>query len=74
MVKDNLLKELNTLPEHLQLQVMDFVLFLKSTKIFGNLKQSKVERKKIKVGFGKYKVTMRADFDEPLEDFKEYMP
>ena len=74
MVKDNLLRELNSLPEHLQLQVMDFVLFLKNAKIFGNVKQPKVEQKKIKAGFGKYKVTMSPDFDEPLEDFKDYMP
>lgn len=70
-VKDSSLKyDLDSLPKALRDQVMDFIAFLveknKSPK-------DKPTPKKRQFGAGKGKVKMSADFDEPLEDFKDYM-
>ncbi len=74
MTSDILLREYNSLPENLQAVVLDFVLFLK-TKKEAFLKPTEPKtRKTPKAGFGKHKVWMSPDFDEPLECFKEYMP
>jgi hypothetical protein len=66
---DNLLlyDKLASLPENLKKEVSDFIDFLvvknkqkskKNTPIFGS---------------GKGMFVMKPDFDEPLEDFKDYM-
>ncbi len=75
MATEILLREFNSLPKHLQAQVVDFILFLKNTKLKDEVPQLHEEsaRKIPKAGFGKYKIVMAPDFDEPLEEFKEYM-
>jgi len=70
MTEQLLLSEIHQLPESLQLKVLDYINQLK--------KEQPVENKYIKDGkrvFGalKGKFKMSPDFDEPLEDFKEYM-
>lgn len=69
MTSELILKELNILPEHLKIQVFNYIRFLKSPFVFS------VSQKinKPKFGFGKYKVEISEDFDAPLEDFKDYM-
>lgn len=62
-----LYNKIASLPDNLKLEVLDFVEFLK-TKTKGNKKT-----KKPKFGSGKGMFVMSPDFDEPLDDFKEYM-
>jgi len=59
--------KVNSLPENLKMEVFDFVNFL--------LEKNKKKEKKHSLKFGCLKGTfkMSEDFDEPLEDFKEYM-
>jgi len=59
--------ELLSLPENLKEEVKDFIGFLKSKS------KEKVEIKERKFGYAKGFFEMSDDFDEPLEDFKEYM-
>jgi hypothetical protein len=66
-----LFSKINQLPEALKTEAIDFIDFLIS-------KSKKKERepvKKSKRQFGslKGKIVMSPDFDEPLEDFKDYM-
>ena len=63
----SLYTKINSLPENLRKEANDFIDFLlqKSKKI----KKSKNR----KAGFLKGKIEMSSDFDEPLDDFKEYM-
>jgi outer membrane protein OmpA-like peptidoglycan-associated protein len=59
--------EINSLPKELRAEVADFVEFLK--------KKSKVKSglKAREFGFAKDKIKLSADFDEPLDEFNEYM-
>lgn len=59
--------KVNSLPENLKMEVFDFVDFL--------LQKNIKKKKKHSLKFGCLKGTfkMSEDFDEPLEDFKEYM-
>ena len=62
-----LYNQIAALPNELKKEVPDFVAFLK---------QKSKTRKKIKerkFGYAKGFFKMSPDFDEPLEDFKEYM-
>lgn len=59
--------KLEILPADLKKQVSDFVDFL--------LERSARQKKNIipKFGSAKGKIRMAPDFDEPIDDFKEYM-
>ena len=62
-----LFNQISSLPNELKKEVSDFVAFLK---------QKSKARKKIKerkFGYAKGFFKMSPDFDEPLDDFKEYM-
>ncbi len=59
--------KIKSLPENLQSEASDFIDFLLKKN------QKKKNGIKRKAGFLKGKIKMSADFDEPLEDFKEYM-
>ena len=61
-----LYNKIKSLPENLQSEASDFIDFL----LKKNQKKNGIKRK---AGFLKGKIKMSADFDEPLEDFKEYM-
>lgn len=69
MTSELILKELNVLPEHMKIQVFNYIRFLKSPFVFSTVQTVK----KPKFGFGKYKVETSEDFDEPLDEFKDYM-
>ena len=61
--------KISSLPDHLKSEVIDFVDFLKSKK-----KKSKSTFKKKRVfGYAKDSITIKPSFDEPLDDFKDYM-
>lgn len=64
----DLLIKLTSLPENLKQEVIDFIDFLKSKKEMSE--SSKVVRKP---GLAKGLISMTDDFDEPLDDFKDYM-
>jgi hypothetical protein len=67
MEQVQLFTKISYLPAELKTQVNDFVDFLLS-------KRKKEEKKKQpKYGCAKGQIYMSPDFDEPLEDFKEYM-
>jgi hypothetical protein len=59
--------KLETLPKNLKQEVSDFIDFL--------LQKTTPKSKKVTPQFGsaKGKIKMSADFDAPLDDFKEYM-
>jgi len=67
MSNAQLYSEISSLPSDLKKEVSDFVAFLKH--------KSKVEKKikERKFGYSKDFFKVADDFDEPLEDFKEYM-
>ena len=66
-----LYSKLSSLPEDLKKQVSDFIDFLLSK----NQKPKKEKKKNTGRGYGSMKgmIKMSKDFDEPLDDFKEYM-
>lgn len=67
---DNLFlyNKLASLPDNLKNQVGDFIDFLTSKD-----NKEKSKGNKPKFGSGKGMFLLKSDFDEPLEDFKEYM-
>ena len=67
MADIQLYTEINTLPLHLKREVADFVEFLKQKA------KSKNKIRKRKFGYAKGFFKMSEDFDEPLDEFKEYM-
>jgi hypothetical protein len=60
--------KLASLPDDLKRQVGDFVEFLKSKTMAKE--KSKTQRK---AGLAKGLIEMKEGFDDPLDDFKEYM-
>ena len=62
-----LLAKVSHLPEYLKSEVFDFVDFLLSK--YNNTNN---QRKPV-FGSGKGMFVVKPDFEEPLEDFKEYM-
>ena len=64
-----LYNKLNNLPDPMKAEVADFIEFLENKA----KKQAKAATIKPKFGSAKGMFVMHEDFDEPLEDFKEYM-
>jgi hypothetical protein len=62
-----LYSQISSLPADLKKEVSDFVEFLKQKA------KSKAKPKERKFGYAKDFFKMAPDFDEPLEDFKDYM-
>jgi hypothetical protein len=60
--------KLATLPEEMKKEVGEFVDSLSAK----NLTKSKLKSER-KAGMAKGLIHMKEDFDEPLDDFKEYM-
>lgn len=58
--------KLESLPPDLKKEVNDFVDFLLN-------KSKPATKKSAKFGSAKGKIKMSVDFDEPLDDFKDYM-
>lgn len=67
MTDSSLKIEINSLPKNLRNEVADFIEFLKKKyKI-----SSKISSREH--GFAKGKIVLTDDFDEPLDEFKNYM-
>lgn len=64
-----LFEKINKLPDHLKVEVLDFVEFLEHKKA----SEKKNPPKQRVFGSAKGKYVMSADFDEPLDEFKDYM-
>ncbi|NJL20802.1 MAG: DUF2281 domain-containing protein [Leptolyngbyaceae cyanobacterium SM1_3_5] len=78
MLKTELLEAIDQLPDHLQQEVLHFAQFLMSKYANGAVKEGAIESPPVKKrDFGALKgifvLPLPDDFDEPLEDFKEYM-
>ncbi len=67
MTQIQLYKKISYLPDNLKAEVNDFMDFLMHKR-----KKDK-KRKQPKFGAAKGQIYISPDFDEPLEDFKEYM-
>ncbi len=67
MTDTTLKLEINSLPKEMRAEVADFVAFLKTKS------KSKPNLKAREFGFAKGKIKLSPDFDEPLEDFNQYM-
>ncbi|MEW6496357.1 MAG: DUF2281 domain-containing protein [Cyanobacteriota bacterium] len=72
MLQTTLLETLNKLPESLQQEVLHYAEFL-AEKYAKQSQEEQPQKKKRKAGLLKGKIWMADDFDEPLEDFKDYM-
>lgn len=68
MSSADLFVKLNSLPEDLRKQVLDYIEFLLSRK-----QRPEPPKKKRVAGLMKGQIHMADDFDAPLDDFKEYM-
>jgi len=71
MIQPVILEKLEELPESLQTEVLHYIEFL-IEKQAKNLSQEK-PTKRGGLGIWKGKIWMSDDFDEPLEDMKEYV-
>ncbi len=71
-VMDNILlyNKLINLPENMKSEVSDFIDFLLSKAQKSN---QELEKPKAKFGSAKGMFTIKDDFDQPLDDFNEYM-
>lgn len=77
LLKTEILKAIDQLPENLQQEVLHFAQFLMSKYATSAVKEGAIESpvKKRDAGAlkGIFVLPLPDDFDEPLEDFKEYM-
>jgi hypothetical protein len=69
MTNTTLKFEINSLPKELRAEVANFVEFLKSKRN----KNSQPKLKAREFGYAKGKIILSPDFDEPLDEFKEYL-
>lgn len=76
MIKPVILERLEALPESLQTEVLHYIEFLAERYASGELGDVKDKTKKRRL-FGSMKGTfvlpLPDNFDEPLDDFEEYM-
>jgi hypothetical protein len=71
MKLSTLSEKINRLPPDKQQQVEDFVNFLESQ--YGSEEKGLASRRRANRGMAKGMLTISDDFDEPLEDFDDYM-
>ena len=69
MIMDNLslYNKIISLPENLRHEVQDFIDFLQAKR------SQEISEKSRTFGSLKGKIKMSEDFDDPIEDFKDYM-
>ncbi len=70
MAENTLLYEIEQLPDTLKQDALNYIFYLKKEYLLP-IKPKKNEKRIFGRVKGKYKLA--PDFDEPLEDFKEYM-
>ncbi len=71
MIETTILEYLHKLPEELQQEVLHYTQFL----LEPHSKNTPLHEKKRQAGFlkGTFALPLSEDFNEPLEDFQEYM-
>lgn len=71
MIEATILEYLQRLPDSLQQEVLHYTQFLLET----HTKSTSQSQKKRQAGFlkGTFSLPLAEDFNEPLEDFQEYM-
>jgi len=67
MTNTTLHLEINSLPKELRSEVADFIAFLKKKN------KTNAKLKSRQFGFAKGKISLSPDFDEPLDDFKDFI-
>jgi len=65
----SLYTKISTLPDSLKNEVIDFIDFLKTKK----KKVTHSPKKQRIFGYAKDSIILKPDFDDPIEDFNEYM-
>ncbi|MGV9012371.1 MAG: DUF2281 domain-containing protein [Flavobacteriales bacterium] len=73
MSSADLFVKIESLPADLRKQVIDFVEFLLKRKSAPEPSADGSDREKPVAGLLKGKIWIADDFDEPLDDFKDYM-
>ena len=73
MIEQILIQEIHTLPESLKQEVLHFVQFLKQKQNGATETEKPPQKRERKFGSAKGMFVMTEAFDEPLEDFAEYM-
>jgi hypothetical protein len=77
ITEQQILTQLQLMPETLKQEVLHYMLYLLNNynkEAFSAYQQSiSMHTKKPVFGSAKGKYTLAADFDEPIDDFKEYM-
>ena len=69
MIEELILQQVAALPEHLKQEVLHFVEFLRTKAV----PAAEVARPNRVAGLAAGRYVMAPDFNEPLDDFKEYM-
>ena len=72
MIETAILKNLEKLPESVKQAVLDYIEFLVN-RYAQEAPQTEKATKRGGLGIWKGKIWMSDDFDEPLEDLKDYM-
>lgn len=67
MTNTSLKMGINSLPKAMRDEVSDFIEFIKKKA------KTKSKLRKREFGFAKGRIKLSADFDEPLDEFKNYM-
>ena len=67
MEQIQLFTKINSLPNDIKSEINDFVDFLMAKN------KNDIKKKKPKFGCAKGQIYISPDFDEPLDDFNEYM-
>jgi mRNA-degrading endonuclease RelE of RelBE toxin-antitoxin system len=75
MISSQVMEQLEQLPESLQSQVLDYVKSLQQAHIEETKTTLELPIKKRRSGIlkGTFVLPLPEDFDQPLEDFQEYM-
>lgn len=71
MTEELIIPKLNGLSENLKIEVLHFVEFLQTKN--QNLEPKIEQEPKRKFGYAKGKYKISPDFEEPLDDFKDYI-
>jgi len=69
MTEKLIISQLYQLPENLKVEVLHYVEFLRNK--YNEKSSEKSQKRKFGSSEGKYKIS--ADFNNPLDDFKDYM-
>ncbi|MBM2816680.1 MAG: hypothetical protein HW421_3442 [Ignavibacteria bacterium] len=69
---DSILNKIYKLPLPLAMEANNYIDFLLAKR--NKTIPDDLEKKQLKAGFAKGFFEMSPDFDEPLDDFKDYMP